>query len=86
MQVFANKCKLLLCSIQGAAKPAGPSAIRRGHCLRLPDAHVSDDVITAFNGSAMLPQTIVVDADGIIAYNAVGSVTLEMLVAEAAAD
>ena len=34
----------------------------------------------------MLPQTVVIDADGIIVYNAVGSVdgeTLEALLAEA---
>jgi hypothetical protein len=45
------------------------------------------DIITSFNGSTMLPQTIVIDANGIITYNKVGSVTYEMLeklVAEAA--
>lgn len=36
-------------------------------------------VIKAFNGSTMLPQTIVIDPNGIITYNAVGSVTLEKL-------
>lgn len=36
-------------------------------------------VIKSFGGSTMLPQTIVIDADGVIAYNAVGSVTLEKL-------
>ncbi|MBQ3079208.1 MAG: redoxin family protein [Clostridia bacterium] len=49
----------------------------------------SGDVIAAFNGSTMLPQTVVVDANGIITYNAVGSVTyekLEKLAAEAAVD
>ena len=46
------------------------------------------EIITAFNGSTMLPQTVVIDANGIITYNSVGSVTYEMLeklVAEAAA-
>jgi thiol-disulfide isomerase/thioredoxin len=45
------------------------------------------EIITSFNGSTMLPQTVVIDANGIITYNAVGSVTYEMLeklVAEAA--
>jgi hypothetical protein len=45
------------------------------------------EIITSFNGSTMLPQTIVIDAAGIITYNKVGSVTYEMLeklVAEAA--
>ena len=37
------------------------------------------EIITAFNGSTMLPQTVVIDANGIITYNAVGSVTYEML-------
>jgi thiol-disulfide isomerase/thioredoxin len=37
------------------------------------------EIIAAFNGSTMLPQTVVIDADGIITYNAVGSVTYEML-------
>lgn len=45
------------------------------------------EIITSFNGSTMLPQTVVIDANGIITYNAVGSVTYEMLerlIAEAA--
>lgn len=43
-------------------------------------------VIAAFGGSTMLPQTIVIDAEGVITYNAVGSVTyakLEHLLREA---
>jgi thiol-disulfide isomerase/thioredoxin len=39
----------------------------------------SGQIIASFNGSTMLPQTVVIDADGIITYNAVGSVTYEML-------
>jgi hypothetical protein len=45
------------------------------------------EIIASFNGSTMLPQTVVIDANGIITYNAVGSVTYEMLerlIAEAA--
>ena len=37
------------------------------------------EIIASFNGSTMLPQTVVIDANGIITYNAVGSVTYEML-------
>lgn len=37
------------------------------------------EVIKSFGGSTMLPQTVVIDAQGIITYNAVGSVTLEKL-------
>lgn len=37
------------------------------------------DVIAAFGGSTMLPQTVVIDENGVITYNAVGSVTLEKL-------
>ncbi len=36
-------------------------------------------VIRSFGGSTMLPQTVVIDANGIITYNAVGSVTYEQL-------
>lgn len=36
-------------------------------------------VIKSFGGSTMLPQTVVIDAQGVITYNAVGSVTLEKL-------
>ncbi len=36
-------------------------------------------VIQSFGGATMLPQTIVIDANGIIVYNAVGSVTYEVL-------
>ena len=36
-------------------------------------------VIPAYGGSMMLPQTIIVDSYGVIAYNAVGSLTLEKL-------
>ena len=39
----------------------------------------SGEIIASFNGSNMLPQTVVIDANGIITYNAVGSVTYEML-------
>ena len=37
------------------------------------------EIIASFHGSTMLPQTVVIDANGIITYNAVGSVTYEML-------
>ena len=37
------------------------------------------EIITSFNGSTMLPQTVIIDGNGIITYNAVGSVTYEML-------
>ena len=37
------------------------------------------EIIASFNGSTMLPQTVVIDANGVITYNSVGSVTYEML-------
>ncbi len=37
------------------------------------------EIIKSFGGSTMLPQTVVMDANGIITYNAVGSVTIESL-------
>lgn len=37
------------------------------------------EVIKAYGGSTMLPHTIIIDENGIITYNAVGSVTLEKL-------
>jgi len=36
-------------------------------------------VIRSFNGSMMLPQTVVLDAEGVIVYNQVGSLTYEAL-------
>ncbi len=39
----------------------------------------SGSVIRAYGGSTMLPQTIVIDANGVITYNAVGSVTYAKL-------
>ena len=36
-------------------------------------------VIASFNGSMMLPQTVVLDEDGVIVYNQVGSLTYEKL-------
>ena len=36
-------------------------------------------VIPLYGGSMMLPQTVIVDATGVVAYNAVGSLTLERL-------
>lgn len=36
-------------------------------------------IIKSFGGSTMLPQTIVIDANGVITYNAVGSLTYEKL-------
>lgn len=46
------------------------------------------EVLQSFGGSTMLPQTVVIDPDGIIVYNAVGSVTypfLEKVAQQAAA-
>lgn len=45
----------------------------------IPFALDDSGVITAYGGSAMLPQTIVLDRDGVIVYNQVGSVTYEIL-------
>ncbi len=42
-------------------------------------AQDDSDVITSYGGSTMLPQTIVLDKDGVIVYNTVGSVTYELL-------
>ena len=41
----------------------------------------SDDsgIVTSYGGSTMLPQTIVLDQNGVIIYNTVGSVTYELL-------
>ena len=33
------------------------------------------EIITSFGGSAMLPQTVILDRNGVITYNAVGSLT-----------
>jgi len=47
------------------------------------------DIIQSFGGSTMLPQTVVMDQNGAIVYNAVGSVTfegLEMLIEQANRD
>lgn len=37
------------------------------------------DVIASLGGSTMLPMTVIVDQDGVIVYNQVGSVTYQML-------
>lgn len=42
-------------------------------------AQDNSGVVPAYGGSAMLPQTIILDKDGVIIYNAVGSVTYEFL-------
>lgn len=42
-------------------------------------AQDDSDVITSYGGSTMLPQTIILDKDGVIVYNTVGSVTYELL-------
>ena len=39
----------------------------------------SGDILRAYGGSTMLPQTVVIDENGIISYNAVGSVSYEKL-------
>lgn len=36
-------------------------------------------IIASFGGSTMLPQTVIIDPNGVITYNAVGGVTLENL-------
>ncbi len=45
----------------------------------IPFALDDSDIITAYGGSTMLPQTIVLDANGVVTYNKVGSVTYELL-------
>ncbi len=51
-----------------------------GFDYALPFALDADgEVIASFGGSAMLPQTVIVDEKGVIVYNAVGSMTREML-------
>ena len=37
------------------------------------------EIIKAYGGSTMLPQTVIIDESGVIIYNAVGSLTLEKL-------
>lgn len=37
------------------------------------------EIIRSFGGSTMLPHTIIVDQNGVIIYNAVGSLTLDKL-------
>lgn len=37
------------------------------------------DIIKSFGGSRMLPQTVILDENGIIIYNSVGSITLDKL-------
>lgn len=39
----------------------------------------SGSIIKSFGGSTMLPQTVVIDANGVITYNATGSLTYEKL-------
>ena len=41
---------------------------------------VTGEIIQAFGGSTMLPQTVVINPEGVITYNEVGSLTLEKLV------
>ncbi len=51
-----------------------------GEALDLPFAlDASGDVIKSLGGSTQLPMTVIVDADGKIVYNKVGSVTYEKL-------
>ncbi len=45
----------------------------------IPFALDDSGVIAAYGGSVMLPQTIVLDKNGVIVYNTVGSVTYELL-------
>ncbi|MCD8021742.1 MAG: TlpA family protein disulfide reductase [Lachnospiraceae bacterium] len=40
------------------------------------------DVIASLGGSTMLPMTVILDPDGVIVYNQVGSVTYEFLAAQ----
>ena len=45
----------------------------------IPFALDDSGVVAAYGGSTMLPQTIVLDKNGIVVYNQVGSVTFEVL-------
>lgn len=51
-----------------------------GYSYKMPFAlDAAGEVITTFGGSTMLPHTVIVDEQGLITYNAVGSLTLEKL-------
>ena len=50
-----------------------------GFDYTIPFALDDSGVIAAYGGSVMLPQTIVLDKNGVITYNQVGSVTYELL-------
>lgn len=51
-----------------------------GYDYQMPFAlDTSGDILRQYGGSSMLPQTIIVDENGVITYNAVGSLTLERL-------
>lgn len=45
----------------------------------IPFALDESGIIAAYGGSAMLPQTVILDQNGVIVYNTVGSVTYELL-------
>ncbi|MBQ8087434.1 MAG: redoxin domain-containing protein [Clostridia bacterium] len=47
--------------------------------VNLPYALDEGGVIELFGGGTMLPMTVIVDADGVITYNAIGSVTWDLL-------
>lgn len=40
---------------------------------------VTGDIIKSYGGSTMLPHTVIIDENGVITYNAVGSLTLDKL-------
>lgn len=50
-----------------------------GFDYTIPFALDDSGIVAAYGGSAMLPQTIVLDRDGVVVYNQVGSVTYEQL-------
>ena len=50
-----------------------------GFDYSIPFAQDPGGLIESFGGSTMLPQTVVLDENGVIVYNQVGSVTYEVL-------
>ncbi len=59
-----------------------PTIQAKAHAYEILCAFALDEtgsVLAGFNSSNMLPQTVVVDETGVIAYNQVGSLTYEAL-------
>ena len=80
-RVYAeNMCEIYMVAVHSNLVTDDPEAYLKDYSYSLPFAmDETGGIIASFNGSTILPRTVVIDKNGVITYNAVGSMTYDKL-------